>query len=206
MNDQTLCKPQHLFNFRLRPIEDVAAWGSPGNLKLHWWGLTDGWFWMNAGGTELMRYSRQLIHATPQHTRDQPYADYQVAYFHEDLLSILPRVLDPIPSDVADHIRSPESAAALQRTAEQWAERYLWNRPALSEHATPEQHDEVNRALAFWERLFGWWDEKRKLSRGHVSGLPDIGMWREGETAFIRWTSDCDVAHRPAAGASGADP
>lgn len=50
-----------LFRFRLRPVADVMAWGDAENQHLHWFGLTDGWYWLDAGGSELFRYDAALV-------------------------------------------------------------------------------------------------------------------------------------------------
>ncbi len=43
-------------NFRLRPLHEVGPWGAKGQYRLHWFGLTDGWYWRDLDGTELFRY------------------------------------------------------------------------------------------------------------------------------------------------------
>jgi hypothetical protein len=98
---------RHLFEFVLRPIEQVAPWGAPGEENLHWFGLTDGWYWMNVGEVQLMRYSQRLIDAIPEWNPPLPYVDYQVDRLYDDLLSILPAIVDPIPPDIADFVRTP---------------------------------------------------------------------------------------------------
>ena len=53
-----------LFNFRLKNTEDIAPWSTPSKgdaLSLHWFGLTDGWFWIDIGGQQLFRYSQQIL-------------------------------------------------------------------------------------------------------------------------------------------------
>ena len=37
-----------LFEFVLRPLEEVQPWGVD-EPTLHWFGLTDGWYWIEAG-------------------------------------------------------------------------------------------------------------------------------------------------------------
>ena len=41
------------FRFRLKPVEDIAPWGGSAPDErpyFSWFGLTDGWFWIEVGG------------------------------------------------------------------------------------------------------------------------------------------------------------
>ncbi|WP_370584974.1 DUF5984 family protein [Micromonospora sp. ANENR4] len=42
------------FRFELYPLDEVSPWGR-GQPRLHWFGLTEGWYWLEAGGQELLR-------------------------------------------------------------------------------------------------------------------------------------------------------
>jgi hypothetical protein len=42
------------FRFELRPLDEVEPWGDDPP-SLSWFGLTDGWYWIEAGGHELLR-------------------------------------------------------------------------------------------------------------------------------------------------------
>ncbi|MFJ2954023.1 DUF5984 family protein [Streptomyces sp. NPDC087270] len=44
------------FRFGLTPLAEVEPWGA--GRELHWFGLTDGWYGIDAGGHELLRYLR----------------------------------------------------------------------------------------------------------------------------------------------------
>ncbi len=43
-----------LTSCRARP--EVLPWGNPGELSLHWFGLTDGKYWIQAGDDALLEY------------------------------------------------------------------------------------------------------------------------------------------------------
>jgi hypothetical protein len=178
-----------LFHFGLWPVSEVTPWEADGRQRLHWFGLTDGWYTMNCGGTELMRYSQPLIDATPNRNWRTSYFDYQVARLYEDVLDVLPYALDPIPSDLVDLARTIEAERAFVDRSERWAHRY-W---PLSKPEPGRIRIQPNEYSMFWDRAAGWWLEKHPLSRGHMRGQPDIRFWSEGETLYIRWTNDCDV-------------
>jgi hypothetical protein len=95
------------FRFRLRPVAEVSPWGGP-DRRLHWFGLTDGWYWIEIDGLELLRYAPQTLQ-----WRDgdgpavlNPYVDYYVVRLWEDVLGLLPSVLEPVPDDLAEFMSS----------------------------------------------------------------------------------------------------
>ncbi|MFE3018304.1 DUF5984 family protein [Streptomyces sp. NPDC059256] len=126
------------FRFELRPLADVRPWGGE-KPSLHWFGLTDGWYWIEVGGHQLLRYSDRTLHrwaAKFGAERAFPYADYYVARLWEDVLEMVPTVLEPIPDDLVSFVtrdrddwprgdRTPQA-----ETAEQWhAERSIYLGP-----------------------------------------------------------------------------
>ncbi|MGY4911999.1 DUF5984 family protein [Micromonospora aurantiaca (nom. illeg.)] len=46
------------FRFELCPLDEVS-WGSD-QPRFHWSGLTEGWYWLEASGQELLRRIRQV--------------------------------------------------------------------------------------------------------------------------------------------------
>jgi len=56
-----------LFNFSLRPLDQVQPWGSAPDLSLSWFSLTDGCYWIDAGGEELLRFSDESLTKWPYH-------------------------------------------------------------------------------------------------------------------------------------------
>lgn len=95
------------FRFRLRPIAEISPWG-PDRRDLHWFGLTDGWYWIEIDGLELLRYAPQTLRGWDGDGPpvQEPYVDYYVARFWEDLLGLLPAVLEPVPDDLAEFMSS----------------------------------------------------------------------------------------------------
>lgn len=51
-----------LFNFWLRPLADVAPWVSENEQRLHWFGLTDGCYWLDVGKDTLFQYTDAISH------------------------------------------------------------------------------------------------------------------------------------------------
>jgi hypothetical protein len=95
------------FRFELTPLGQVQPWGA--DRRLHWFALTDGVYWIDLAGSELLRYAVDIQNpAGPAHT----FVDYYVARFWEDVLTWTPAVLEPAPPDLVWFVASDQ---------EQWA-------------------------------------------------------------------------------------
>lgn len=91
-----------LFNFQLRPLSEVTPWVYQGQRYLHWFGLTEGWYWLRVNeNEEIFRYSPELLADWYGEYAEEPallpYADYYVVRLWKDLLEMLPRILKPHP-------------------------------------------------------------------------------------------------------------
>lgn len=156
-----------LFNFVLRDWNKVEPWtSSDGAKSLSWFGFSDGWYWLNCGKEELFRYTPQVM-AHWGMTSDQVYCDYQVCRLWEDVLDILPAVLEHVPEDLASILsgQTELSRWSAQRTA--WFE-------------NTDNPDEIeNEALD--------WVGQRFLDSGYLGQGPQIDFWRTEDLVHIRW-------------------
>ena len=180
-----------LFNFILHPVEETAGWSprEPGGPEwLHWWGLTDSYYWMNAGGVELMRYSDRLIAANPQWDHRLPYFNYQVARLHDDLLAILPHVLERVPADIFGRVATPEQMRRFRALIDAWANEH-WPRDV----STPVLRRREERASRLYVDGFEWLHISRQLSGGHLPGQPRIAFLSCGDRLSIVWLADESV-------------
>lgn len=168
-----------LFNFSLLPIKDVSPFGYENQLSLHWFGLTDGWYWLRVGDEELFRFSDAWIDKwqAAGETWNHPYVEYQVVRLWEDLLEILPSVLEPIPE-------------AIRRRCD--PDREGWQLLARDE-AWPDQHDDWDTLVTATTWL---WD--RKIDAGYLVHPPRIRFWTDGVTLHITWDNrDCQEEGLP---------
>ena len=106
-----------LINFTLAPIEEIVPWGEPGSYSLHWFGLTYGEYWIQAGEAALFEYSDHARNAGINR-----YCDYQVVRLYEDLLDMLPYILEPVPEPLVPYICG-ERAKAWQNAYDAWRDR-----------------------------------------------------------------------------------
>lgn len=156
-----------LIDFDLTPIEDVGPWGTPGDHSLTWFGLTEGRYWINAGADTLLEYSE---HAN-RNDADR-YCDYYVARIYEDVVHMLPAVLEVVPPDLRKYVAG--------NSGREWIETYnSWSGQNLDEDAGNEASDVADRAASlFSERL---------LNTGYLSPPATILMWSDETDVHIEW-------------------
>lgn len=161
-----------LFDFKLKPLQDVMPWGDEPNKNLHWFGLTDGFYYMDLGDVQLFRYSDEILKLWSKDYQDsnyinEPYMDYQVVRLYEDILEILPDVIQPIPEIINSYISTKEK----QRD---------WEKRINEDDVDFENEEEYDTYANATEWLFF-----RRLKG--LGGSPGIIIWRVEDTIHIRW-------------------
>jgi hypothetical protein len=166
------------FEFTLRPVDEIQPWGSDDEQRLHWFGLTDGCYWIRVGSEEIYRYADGILKDWAKRYPDTdytvPYVDYQIVRLWEDLLEIIPSVLEPLPPDFA----------AIAADAGAWV---LWETKAEQWKQDGPEADSNDRSKTFYTAV-SWWSNRR-LSAWHLQHSPYIWFWRVGDTVSFRW--DC---------------
>lgn len=106
----------------------------------------------------------------PEVATAPPYADYQIVRLWEDLLDLIPAVLEPVPADLAQQLRTPE--------------RFLSTVERLQEDDLADENStgtRVREGLAFWHA--------RHLDSGHLVAAPHLWLWRDDATVHALWRS-----------------
>ncbi|WP_327146875.1 DUF5984 family protein [Nocardia sp. NBC_01327] len=86
--------------FELAPLKMVVPWGE--SRCLHWFGLTQGKYCLEVGGVELLRYAERKANSIADGSAAATsWVDYYVVRLWEDLLTVLPPALEPVPDDLA---------------------------------------------------------------------------------------------------------
>jgi hypothetical protein len=156
-----------LFNFELTPLDHLRPWGRPGQHQLHWFGLTDGQYWIQAGPSTLLEYSELA------RTRGAPrYCSYQVVRLYEDLMDLLPSVVEPVPASLAPYL-SGDHSIAWETTFRAWRE----IPPA---QLNEQQFRDVADAASTW---IG----KRTLDTSYLSPSAKIRLWFDGQLVHLAW-------------------
>jgi len=98
--------------FEIDDFENVPAWGHDGERKVDWYGLTSGQFRIETAAGPPLEYSPQIQRAWSLRGKNP---DYFVARLFEDLLSILPLVLEQVPPTLLheSQIRHGESTPSV---------------------------------------------------------------------------------------------
>ncbi|MFJ1614793.1 DUF5984 family protein [Streptomyces sp. NPDC088251] len=110
------------FRFGLLPVEEIQPWGGVGESpRLSWFGLTDGWYCVDVAGHELLRYVDRAPHPPDGEQGGRAassYVDYFVVRFWEDILEMVPRVMEPVPEDLVAFVSGDETHWASADTSE----------------------------------------------------------------------------------------
>ncbi|MCX5211089.1 DUF5984 family protein [Kitasatospora sp. NBC_00240] len=156
------------FRFELRALADVGPWGGERNPDLHWFALTQGCYWIELGGQELLRYSERTL----RRWRDEaggdvrPYADYFVVRIWEDVLEILADVLEPVPPDLVTFVSSD-----------------------LAGHPLWDEDDLTHEAEAASD-----WHGRRSMYMGPLVNAPQMRWWRtvddDGDRITVSWSHE----------------
>jgi hypothetical protein len=155
-------RSRRLFDFRLREIAQVVPWDTEGKKTLSWFGLTDGWFWINVGHDQLFR--------TREAWNGSDYVDYQVVRLWEDVLDILPTVLDPVPADIGSRLEPQHDWLG-------WYRR-VHDRLAAAGISDAEA-EQIERGTR--------WSTERRLDTGYLTAGPNIFFWRTEDTIHVAW-------------------
>jgi Family of unknown function (DUF5984) len=147
-----------LVEFEMRPVADIEPWGSVPNLSLSWFGLSDGSYHLEAGETRLLEYVS--VEGRPR------FVEYPLARLHEDLISMLPDVLETVPPDIARQFRNNSISATIQRLRQ----------------ARSAQVD-ADPGLDLAVEALG----ARGLDTGYLSPSAGIWIWATDERAIIEW-------------------
>jgi hypothetical protein len=156
------------FRFELRALGGVVPWGDEHHPVLHWFALTQGWYWIEVGGQELLRYSEPTLRRWRAESGGEvsPYADYFVVRIWEDVLEILADVLEPVPPALVAFVSSDLSGHP------------LWDEDDL----TPEAEAAAD------------WHGRRSMYMGPLVNAPQLRWWRTvdeaGDRITLSWTHE----------------
>lgn len=146
-----------MFEFELTPIELIPPWGEPPNLSLHWFGLTDGKYRIKVGDDYLLNYSDEYL----EHTgRSTSFVEYQVVRLWEDILEMLPAILEPVPEEL--HFLLEASAK----------DRNEWYEKAADEDLPEEAV---------------YWLVDRELDCGYLTNAPQVTIWSTETDVILSW-------------------
>ncbi|MEK7725493.1 MAG: DUF5984 family protein [Acidobacteriota bacterium] len=169
-----------IFEFKLDSIEDVQPWGESPNKQIHWFALTQGIYRLKVGDEYLLNYSNeftaQISEKFPNIRYRGTFVDYYIVRLWEDLIDILPHILEPVPKELQHFL---ESDYKIQRD---WSEKVAdWHDKA--ELSKVLNNDEI------WEICENAtdWINNRCLDSGYLSPSANIWIWSDENDMIISW-------------------
>ena len=141
------------FQFALWEPERIEPWGPATDPELHWFGMSMGEYWIDAGSDRLLEYA------------DGGHVEYQVARFHDDLLTVVATALTPLPPFLIERLVD----GSLLATA------------ALLYRATQD----LDLDHEVFDALEGI--RKRRLDSLYLTPPAEIALWRAGNTMILEW-------------------
>jgi hypothetical protein len=160
---------------------------------LHWFGLTDGWYWLQMNeNDEFFRYSTDLLaHWEKNYPEDPtllPYADYYVVRLWEDILELLPLILEPLPPKLAHMLETEEQVSRWRERIKQWEKVFgIEDEGEEEDREEDEEEEEIDEEM--WETYLQatmWWHE-RLLDTGYLTASPHLWFWNDGHSIHGFW-------------------
>lgn len=163
-----------LFNFSLRPLQEVSR----DSQRLSWFFLTEGFYRLEVGSNYLFNYADNYANHCLQNmpaSWKKPLVDYYVVRLWEDILDILPDVLEPIPADLCRF---------LEMDCDDWSN---WVGKALDwEEAQIESGYDQDNAFAIFEMAIEF-RRSRYLPGAYLQNSPTTWLWSTDSTVNISW-------------------
>jgi hypothetical protein len=136
-----------LINSALKDPGDILPWGTEPDTKMHWFGLTDGDYWLSVGGKTLFEYTNEIIQQWGTH--HSHYTDYNIVRFLEDFSSLFAAIAETIPEELYRIAKSYVSLYDFYGNASIWLEQLegsgkvdddLWRRQLCKFADQPEPY------------------------------------------------------------------
>jgi hypothetical protein len=163
-----------LFDFYLSSIDAVQPWGKPSDLRLSWFGFTEGSYLLQVGSEFLLNYSDEIVDHWAEKfadTKSGLFVDYYVVRLWEDILDMLPDVLEHLPKEICKFFEKDKNA---------W---FQWNSDASTWVDNQPDEDQV---LEVFEAAVSW-QRDRNLNATYLQNSPRIWIWSTEESVIISW-------------------
>lgn len=157
-----------LFDFHFINTEDIITTG------LSWFWLTDGFYWMNIDNQKLFEHSEEGLRCWEKQGDTYPTEnyqkcmDYQVVRFWEDMIEILPTIVQPVPSEFHNLFSQPiqslennyelyyDYVEKINDTAEYKENNQYFDKPFFFDnHILSTMHIFTSPLIYFWRYIEG---------------------------------------------------
>lgn len=164
-----------LINFVLKDPIDIFPWGTEPDTNIHWFGLTDGDYWLTVGDKTLYEHTREIM-KTWNISGDR-YNDYYIVRFLEDFTELFSVITESLPEDFYQLARSHDSLYEHIVKLQAWLEQL------------PDGEDaDLDAYYDKYEKITQW-IYNRTLTSGHLKYGPAISFFRFNDRITIVWNS-----------------
>lgn len=157
-------------NFQLQELDKIVPWGEEPHLSLDWFGLTDGFLWIDAGSQTIYEYNEAANNYFGSSNR---YNDYNISKFLEDFFDTFKYVGESIPEEIYNDLDEFDAKM------EKWKACHIDEEDAVFDQFYFDEYCEL-----------GEWNRNRSFDSMHLVGGPYIGCFRCGEKIKILWESE----------------
>lgn len=159
-----------LINFTLKHPDNIIPWGDSPDTSMHWFGLTDGEYWLDVNKATLYEYTKEVLKGD----NDGRYVDYQIVRLIEDFTGIFESIAEPVPDACYSIARNHYYLYRFYGAVQQYLD-------SLPEDASKD-YDRYDKAIE--------WIYNRTLTASHLTGEPGISFFRNGHKMAIVWKAD----------------
>jgi len=165
-----------LINFVLKDPIDILPWGTEPDTNIHWFGLTDGDYWLYVGNKTLYEHTEEIMKAW--NIGGGQYTDYNIVRFLEDFTELFSAIAESLPEDFYQLARSHDSLYEYIVKLQAWLKR-------LSDG----EDTDLDPCYDKYEKITRWVHD-RTLTSGHLKYGPAISFFRSNDRISIVWDSN----------------
>lgn len=164
-----------LINFKLRHPDNIFPWGDAPDTSMHWFGLTDGEYWLDLNKATLYEYTNEVLAGDVNASH---YVDYQIIRLIEDWTSIFESIAEPIPDAFYAIARNNDHLYKFYGAVQKWLDN-LSEDPSIDIDTYYDRYDKTIE-----------WIYSRTLTAMHLTSGPGISFFRNRNNISIVWKAD----------------
>ena len=161
-----------LINFKLRHPDNINPWGDQSETSMHWFGLTDGEYWLDLNKTTLYEYTNEIL--AGEEVNETNHVEYQIVRLIEDWTSIFESIAEPVP----------DAFYAIARENS-----YLYRFYGAVQQKLDDLSEDPSIDMENYDKTIEW-IYSRTLTAGHLTFGPGISFFRNGNNISIVWNAD----------------
>jgi hypothetical protein len=156
--------------YEFKPFSKIACFGNEDDKHIHWFALTDSYFYIDLGNKYLLQYTFEF---QKKHDLKSAISDYYLQQIINDIYSILPIVNESIPDSIYAHLRNNYNA-------------YI--NEVQNDNVLPDEQVLGNQFV------FSSWLSERAIDTGYLVNGPLVRLFRCNDKLLIVW--ECEEENR----------